>query len=81
MPRTIPVDLLAHLQGEVVTLAVLVKLTRSDGTILGFTSSTEDITYLSQLYKASDGLSTSAMKSGVKGVDNFDADGVLSDSR
>ncbi len=53
--KNISAPLLAHLQEELTTLALLVKVTRSDAVVLGFTTHDQDITYDGVVYK-SDGI-------------------------
>jgi uncharacterized phage protein (TIGR02218 family) len=52
MPRTISVALKAHLAGSPTTLAVCVRVTRTDGTEYFFTSHDTDITYDGDVYQA-----------------------------
>ena len=76
--KTLSNELSAHLAGEVTTLAQCWKLTRRDGTLLGFTDHDADITYDSQLYQAASGLTPSAVESQASlAVDNLDIEGML----
>lgn len=56
MPRTISTELKAHLAGNRTTLAVCVKVTRTDGQEYFFTSHDQDITFDGDTYKASTAL-------------------------
>lgn len=78
MARTIGADLLATLQQEVVTVTVLVKLTRQDSTVLGFTSFDEDITFNGVTYEKSSALDATALRGQLgSGVDNMELMGLL----
>lgn len=81
MPSSISANLESHLAGESLTVALLVKITRADAVVLGFTSHDQDITYSGTTYYASDALSSSAReaKAGTD-VDNMDFSGVLQSS-
>lgn len=73
MSRTIPSGLNTHLQGGVLTIASLWKLTLLDATVFGYTSSVRDIVYDAVTYEAARGLSATALKIGLgTGIDNFD---------
>jgi hypothetical protein len=48
--RTASANLTAHLQGEVTSLAICWKLTLTNGTIMGFTDQTSDLTISAVLY-------------------------------
>lgn len=81
--RDIDPDLLTHLSGEVVTLALCVKLTRRDGTILGFTSYDKTLLIADELgnniaYQARSSLEASALRQeSSSGVDNLEVVGLL----
>jgi uncharacterized phage protein (TIGR02218 family) len=82
MPRTCSADLLTTIQSQVPTLAVLVKLTRIDGTIMGFTSTNRNLTIEGILYERSSAISPSNLRSTVgAGVDNMDLMGLLNSNR
>jgi len=70
--------LAAHLGGEVTTLAYCWKLTRRDGTVLGFTDHDKDLVVSGQTYLAATGMSPSAVSAsaGLK-VDELDIEGML----
>jgi len=71
-----------HLNQEVTTIAMCVRLTRLDGVVLAFTSLDSDITIDGVSYKATDSLNASlAQMSADLRVDNLDVQGVLTDDR
>lgn len=71
--KTVSANLKTHLGQEVTTLCTLVKFTRKDGQIFGFSSSAEDVTYLGQLYKSNLGHSPSSIKTtAALNVDNLE---------
>jgi uncharacterized phage protein (TIGR02218 family) len=74
-------DLLAHLGGQVTTLARAWQIVRRDGVTLGFTDHDEDITLQGAAFKASSGLAAKALQSTTGlSVDNTEAVGALSDA-
>lgn len=76
--RTASSNLTAHLASEVITLAACWKLTLTDGTVMGFTDHTSDLTISSQLYVASTGFSPTSIETKDKfAVDNLDVAGIL----
>ena len=78
--KTISEALRQHIQIEVTTLATCWKLTRRDGTIMGFTDSDRDIVFAGVTYRASAALQASAITTSIGlTADNFDLEGVLSD--
>ena len=60
--KTVSVALDAHLAGELTTLATLVKISRRDGTVMGFTSHDCDLTVASVTYKADTAFAASAIE-------------------
>jgi hypothetical protein len=60
--KTITLAMDAHLLGEVTSLASLWKITRTDGTVMGFTDHDEDIVYGGVTYKASTGWTRSQLQ-------------------
>ena len=78
MPGTIPSNLQTHLDGDYQTLALCVKVTRQDGTVMGFTSHDKDLTISAVTYEASSALDASAFskKMGTS-VDNLEFIGLL----
>lgn len=77
--KSIPTALQEHLDGELTTLACLVKITRADGAVLGFTSCDEDVTLGGVTYKA-DGAFTPSATQSTSGLatDNLEIAGILS---
>lgn len=76
--KTVSNALKAHLAQEVTSLCVLVKFTRKDGTVFGYSNSAEDVTYLGQLYKSDTGHSPSSVKTiAALNVDNLEIKTVL----
>ena len=68
----------AHLSGELTTLAYLVKLTRADGVIKGFTTHDQNVTLGGIVYKADGALTPSAIESRAGlAVDNLEITGIL----
>jgi uncharacterized phage protein (TIGR02218 family) len=55
--KTIPPSLATHLAGGLTTLAYLLRITRADGTMLGFTSHDRDLLVSGISYKAADSFS------------------------
>lgn len=80
--RNITPALLSHLQGECLTLAYCVKLTRRDGVIYAYTSHDEDLTISSVVYEANGSVDASEVASKIgTGVDNLDIIGLLDSER
>ena len=59
--RSVSAALATHLAGEVVTLATLWKIVRTDGQVFGFTDHDQDITISGQTYLSSGGHTSSAI--------------------
>jgi uncharacterized phage protein (TIGR02218 family) len=79
--KVISSDLDAHLSSEVTTLTTCWKLTRRDGTVMGFTEHNEDILYSGVNYLAASGFSPSAVANNSElAVDNLDVEGVIDSS-
>lgn len=79
--KIISSELTSHLSSEVTTTAICWKLTRSDSTILAFTSHDSDITYDSVTYLANSGFAPSAIANNSElAVDNLDIEGVIDSS-
>ena len=76
--KTITDELRNHLAGELTTLAELVKITRSDGRVIAFTSHDNDITLGGVTYKA-DGAFTAGklVNEAVLKTKNYDVAGML----
>lgn len=78
MTRGISVPMLAHMAGEVTTLATCWKLTRRDTTVMAFTNNNNDIVFDSVTYKASTGFNpTTVDQKSDLSVDNMEVTGVL----
>lgn len=74
-------QLQAHLAGEVTSLAMCWKVTRQNGTTLGFTSFTQDLTIDSVVYKAASGFTPTAIQtSSGLAVDQLDVEAILDDA-
>jgi uncharacterized phage protein (TIGR02218 family) len=76
--KPISTALQAHLAGELTTLAYLVQITRTDGTIKGFTTFDQNLTLGGVTYKACGALTPSALES-TSGLstDNLEVTGIL----
>lgn len=76
--KTLSPALQTHLAGELATLATLIKITRSDGTVLGFTSFDRDLVVSGVTYKADGAFSASAIENrNTLSTDNLDVVGML----
>ncbi|MER2519728.1 MAG: DUF2163 domain-containing protein [Bdellovibrionales bacterium] len=77
--KAITAELQAHLDGELTTLATLVKITRADGVAMGFASCDQDVTYAGVTYRADGAFTPSAIQS-TSGLatDNLELTGMLS---
>lgn len=83
MPRTIPTPLLTHLQGRVLTTALLFTITRTDSVVIGLTTCNVDLTLSTtgQVYRALDSAAASQLRQTAStGVDNVTVAGVLTSS-
>jgi uncharacterized phage protein (TIGR02218 family) len=68
----------AHLAGELTTLAYLVKITRVDGVVKGFTTHDQNIAIGGVTYKADGALTPSALQSSSSlATDNMEVTGIL----
>ena len=76
--KPVTTALQTHLAGELTTLAYLVKITRVDGTITGFTTFDRDLTLDGLLYQADGAFTPSAVQSS-SGLasDNLEITGIL----
>lgn len=69
----------AHLAQQVTTLATCWKLTRRDGTVMGFTDHDRDLTVAGSVYAAATGFTPTAVSSSsALNVDHMDVEGMLS---
>ncbi|MDD3029978.1 MAG: DUF2163 domain-containing protein [Alphaproteobacteria bacterium] len=76
--KDVSAALQTHLEGALTTLATLVKITRTDGTALGFTTHDRDIVLDDVTYKACSALTPSSIESRAGlAVDNLEATGIL----
>ena len=76
--RTVPSALGTHLEGEELTLAQCVKLTRRDAQIFGFSTCNVDLVIDGVTYAATSSVSASGQVENVgTGVDNMEATGLL----
>ena len=77
--KTIPAALQAHLSGGVTTLCYCWRVTRRDGTVMGFTEHDRDITTVGTTFAADTGFSASQISQGLGlSIDNLNAAGALS---
>lgn len=77
--KPISPQLQSHLSGELTTLAQLVKITRRDGVVKGFTTHDRDLAIDGVIYKADGALTPSDNESRAGlAVDNLDITGMLS---
>jgi uncharacterized phage protein (TIGR02218 family) len=82
MPRDISIALRDHLAGEILSLALCVKLTRLDGTVLGFTSFDRPLTVDGVDYEPESAVQATALRvSEGSGADNFEVIGLLTSDR
>lgn len=82
MPRNIPAELLAHLGGDLLTIALCVKVTRRDGVVMGFTSSNVAMQILGVQYLPEATISPTSIRT-TEGttVDNLEIVGLLQSDR
>lgn len=82
MARTVPVGLLALMQSDAWSPAILVKVTRTDGVESGYTSADIDITYSGLVYTPDDGIKMTALQGSLgQGVDNSQVSGFTEAAR
>lgn len=78
MPRDISPTLQSHLEGEVLTLAVCVRIERLDGTIMGFTGHDRDLDIDGLTYEAGSAVLMSALRNQIgRGTDNVEITGFV----
>ncbi len=79
--KPISAALQTHLDGELTTLAYLVKITRTDGAVKGFTTFDQNLTVGGVTYKADGAMTPSALQS-TSGLatDNMEITGILNSS-
>jgi uncharacterized phage protein (TIGR02218 family) len=77
--KSLPPALADHLASGTTTMAYCWRLTRHDGTVLGFTEHDRDITYGGTTFAASSGFTATQIAQGLGlSVDNLEAQGALS---
>ena len=82
MSRVLPAGFTSSLATGVLEFSTLVKLTRTDGVVFGFTNADTPITYGGVTYDPSDGMAATAVSTAIgSGVDNMESAGFLSSSR
>jgi len=80
--RTIPADLLAHLQGTALTLAACFKVTRRDGQVLGFTTHNANLVVGGVTYEAASAMGATALRQELAAnVDHAELAGIVESSR
>lgn len=80
--RTLPSGLQAHLDAGATTLAWCWRITRADGTKMGFTDHDEDLVFDGTTFEAASGFTASDIESSVGlSVDNLDVEGALKSDR
>ena len=70
--------LLAHLAGDVLTLATLVTVTRRDGAVFGFTDHDRDLTFSGRTYLAGTYTASAISSTADMAVDNLEVASYLS---
>jgi uncharacterized phage protein (TIGR02218 family) len=71
--RTIPAALQTHLEGDAHTMCYCWRITRKDGTVLGFTNHDNDLTFDSTTFEAATGFEASAIQQSLGlSVDNME---------
>ena len=77
--RTASAALANHLAGETTSIATCWKLTRTDGTVMGFTDNVTDLVISGVTYAAATGITPTTIASSDQfSVDNLDVQGILS---
>ena len=77
--KTLPPALATHLGSGVTTLCYCWRVTRRDGTVLGFTEHDRDLTYVGTTFSAASGFTASEIQQSLDlSVDNMNAAGALS---
>lgn len=79
--KTVSANLKAHLEGEVLTICTLWKVTRTDAQVFGFTDNSRDVVYSGTTYEAATGHTPSSIKTTSDlGVDNLEVQSILDSS-
>jgi uncharacterized phage protein (TIGR02218 family) len=82
VPRDISTELRDHLSGEVLTLALCVKLTRLDGSTMGFTSWDRSLTFEGVSYEPESAVQSTAVRASEgAGADNFEIVSLIQSDR
>ena len=77
--KTLSDDPQAHLGSSATTMAYCWRVTRTDGTVLGFTEHDVDLRYAGQVYSAASGFTGSKLEQSLGlAVNNMEATGALS---
>lgn len=77
--KAVPATLAAHLASGTTTMAYCWRVTRRDGTVLGFTEHDRDLVYAGTAFAASSGFTASQIQQSLDlSVDNMNAAGALS---
>ena len=76
--KTLGASLLSHYAQEVTTLALLFKITRTDGEVFRFTSHDKELSYGGEAYSPVNAFSSTAFQTTAgMSVDNFDAEAII----
>jgi len=79
--KTVSAALKAHLEGTLLTVCTLWKVTRVDGAIFGFTDHDQDVVFSGVTYRASTGHTQSSIRTTAQlSVDNLEVQSMLSGS-
>jgi len=82
MSRLLSADLQTHLGGVVLSLCLLVKVTRQDGDVLGFTGHDQNLTLDGVTYESTSAVNASSVRSTqTSGIDNLEIIGLLQSAR
>jgi uncharacterized phage protein (TIGR02218 family) len=78
MPRNLSPELISHLEGGRLTLAICTRVERLDGTLLGFTSHDRDLEIDSLTYEAGSAVNSTMLRNQLgTGADNVEIMGLL----
>lgn len=79
--KTVSAALKAHLEGTLLTVCTLWKVTRADGLVFGFTDHDQNVTFSGTTYMAATGHNPSSIKTTAKlNVDNLEVQSMLDSS-
>ena len=80
--KILPAGMQAHLDTGATTLCWCWKVTRADGTVMGFTDHDRDVTFDAVIYEAASGFTATEIQSSLGlSVDNLEVDSALSSGR